>query len=26
MINVLENLTIEDSGKLFAWDGKKIDF
>ena len=26
IINVLENLTIEDSGKLFAWDGKKIDF
>jgi len=26
MINVLEKLTIEDSGKLFAWDGKKIDF
>ena len=26
MVNVLENLTIEDSGKLFAWDGKEIDF
>ena len=26
MINVLENLTTEDSGKLFAWDGKEIDF
>jgi hypothetical protein len=26
MINVLENLTTEDSVKLFAWDGKEIDF
>ena len=26
MINVLKNLTTEDSGKLFAWDGKEIDF
>ena len=26
LINVLENLTIEDSGKLFAWDGQEIEF
>ena len=26
MVRVLENLTYEDSGKLFAWDGSIIDF
>jgi hypothetical protein len=26
MIAVLLNLTKEDTGKLFAWDGKEIEF
>ena len=26
MIGLLLNLTKEDTGKLFAWDGKEIDF
>jgi len=26
MMNVLENTTLEDSGKFFAWDGKEIEW
>ena len=26
MISVLLNLTREDTGKLFAWDGREIEF